>query len=261
MQKKSGKVEVWLEFLAVVCIVVGIAIGLMLYTVLPESLVRFSIGSLTAQIIVVAACSLLTWAATYYYAKQRRAAVQKELARKTIKKTYELLRTTNRTLDTIDQKAGTILSGAANGELDRALAHEFIQNIRNQVIEVYNSVSICIEDWRDIMSEEFEHIEKKERLLDKIILEQIIKAQRLQELNQDKESNEKEILALKADLARLAERQRMSQAEIISESRKLVGAPITTATNFTQPAASHAKFEQLVKLPVYLKEYEPGEML
>lgn len=258
MQKRSGKVEVWLEFLAVVCVVSGIAIGLMLYTILPGNFIHFRISSIAIQVIVLVACSIATWAATYYYAQQKLAKQQKLLARKTIKKTYELLRTTSRTLDNIDVKAGTILSGSTDSEfkLDRALAHEFIQNIRNQVVEVYNSVSVCIEDWRDIMTEEFEHIEKKERLLDKIILEQIIKAKHLQELNQDKEAHEKEILALKADLARLAERQRTSQSEIISESRKLIGAPITTAISLTNSTASQHKFEQLVKLPVYANEHQ-----
>ncbi|MHB8842007.1 MAG: hypothetical protein ACYC56_09540 [Candidatus Aquicultor sp.] len=259
MQKQSGKVEVWLEFLAIVCIICGIAVGFMLYTILPESFIHFRIGSLAMQIIIPIACSTITFAITYYVSKQKLAKRQKELARKSIKKTYELLRTTSRTLDTIDLKAGAILNNANDSEfkLDRELAHEFMQNIRNQVIEVYNSVSICIEDWRDIMADEFEHIEKKERLLDKIILEQIIKARHLQELNQDKEVHAKEILAIKADMARLAERQRTSQTEIISESRKLIGAPITTAISFTNSTASQSKFEQLVKLPVYAKEYEP----
>jgi len=258
MQKRSGKVEVWLEFLAVVCVICGIAVGLMLYTILPEGFIHLRIGSLTMQIVIPVVCSAITWAATYYYSRQKLAKRQKELARKSIKKTYELLRTTSRTLDTIDLKASTILNNANDGEikLDRELAHEFVQNIRNQVIEVYNSVSICIEDWRDIMADEFEHIEKKERLLDKIILEQIIKARHLQELNQDKEAHEKEILAIKADMARLAERQRTSQSEIIGESRKLIGAPITTVISFTNSTASQSKFEQLVKLPVYGKEYE-----
>jgi len=251
MKNGSGKVDVWLSILFAFCAFIGILFALELTA--NTSSVRISpIGVLIPSTTIF---TLIAFLVTRYYYKSRLYNSQKELARESVKKNFELLRIANRTLDNIDLKANTILNGGIDGELDRALAHEFVQNIRNQVVEIYNSIGTNIDDWRNVLSVEFEEIEKKERKLEKIVIDQMIKARRLKEIERSKVS-EQEINSLRAELARLAEKQRSTQAEIISDSKKLIGAPITKITDLTCPAASHSKMDHLLKQPLFLKEYD-----
>ncbi len=255
MHKKSSKVDVWLALLLTVCVLIGVflALNVIVSTPLYNS-IRFNTMPLYFALAII--LSSISWLLTRNYYKKKLSQAQKELAKKTIRKNFELLRVANRTLDNIDLKAGAILNGGTDGALDRALAHEFVQNIRNQVVEMYNGIGICIDDWRIVLSGEFEEIEKKERALEKLVLEQIIKARKLKELERDRAA-EKEIGAVKADLARLMERQHAAQAEIFSESKKLIGAPITSITNIACPSASQPKLDHLIKHPAYnIKELE-----
>lgn len=251
MKNGSGRVDVWLSILFAFCAFVGVLFALE-FAVNASSVKINPVGVSVASTVIF---TLITFLITRYYYKNHLHKDQKELARESIKKNFELLRIANRTLDNIDLKANTILNGGIDGDLDRALAHEFVQNIRNQVVEIYNSIGTGIDDWRVILSVEFEEIEKKERKLEKLVIEQMIKARRLKEIERSKAS-EQEVNSLRAELARLVEKQRSTEAEIISESKKLIGAPITKITDLTCPAPSQSKLDHLLKQPLFLKEYD-----
>ena len=251
MAKGSSRVEAWQLVLSIVYIVLGIIIGV-------RVAVEFSGGpktsSLAVEVLLLGSATLTIWALTNSYTKRKAKDKEKDLARNSIRKTFELLKTANRTLDNIDSKAATILNTNTDKDLDRALAHEFVQNIRTQVVEMYNDVSVCIEEWRDVLEEEFDEIEKRERQIDKLVIDQIIKTRKLHELERKTDVDEKEKEALRCELDRLAEKQRVSRTSILSESRKLVGAPITTIMDITSASYSVGKFEPIIKQPVYVSK-------
>ncbi|MCL6471553.1 MAG: hypothetical protein K6T91_01935 [Firmicutes bacterium] len=260
MDKKSSRVDFWLTLVLVIAIILGAGLFIGLQTDISPGLTNLVTSPfiyLPTSIILVA---LISWAFTRSVMRRKLAREQKEIAKKTIRKTFEILRVTSRTLDNIDLKAGAILTGGTSPHLDRALAHEFMQNVRNQVVEIYNSLSICIEDWEDILAEEFAEIERRERQIEKVGIEQAKKAKKLKELERDPFERDKEVAAVKADLLRLAEKKRMYQAELLSEAKRLVGAPITKTTDIAKPVPAHASFEQLIKPPVYLDDFETDEV-
>jgi len=252
MGKGSSRVEAWHLVLIILCVTLGVFLGLRLH----EEMIRNGIrpAMLAIESLLVITFSIVTWFITYHYFKYQSIKRQKDLARTSIRKTFELLKTTSRTLDNIDAKAATILNSNNSNTLDKSLAHEFVQGIRVQVIEIYNNVSTCIEEWRDTLLEEFDQIEKKERQIDKLIIDQIVKTRRLHELEKKGDANENEVSSLRAELDRLAEKQQVSRANILSESRKLVGAPITTIMDITRASYSLGKFEPVLKQPVYLND-------
>ncbi|HCG99744.1 MAG TPA: hypothetical protein DE036_08180 [Actinobacteria bacterium] len=251
LAKGSSKVEAWQLVLSIIYIFLGIIIGVRLHA-------EFSGGaktsSLAIEVLLLFTATIAIWAFTYSYSKRKAMKNEKDLARNSIRKTFELLKTANRTLDNIDIKAATILNSNTNKDLDRALAHEFVQNIRTQVVEIYNDISVCIEEWRDVLEDEFDEIERRERQIDKLVIDQIIKTRKLHELERKNDANENDIDILRGDLDRLAEKQRVSRTSILSESRKLVGAPITTIMDITSASYSIGKFEPIIKQPVYVSK-------
>jgi len=254
--KGSGRVEAWHLALSIVYIFLGIILGIRLHAELVSGVKATSLG---LEVLLITGVALVMWAFTFYYTKQKSVKKEKDLARNSIRRTFELLKTASRTLDNIDIKAATILNSSIDKDLDRALAHEFVQNIRTQVVEIYNDISVCIEEWRDTLEEEFDEIEKRERQIDKLVIDQIIKTRKLHELERRNDLNEKDIETLRTDLDRLAEKQRTSRASILSESRKLVGAPITTIMDITSAAYSLGKFEPIIKQPVYVSKSKEVE--
>lgn len=260
MEKRSSKIDFWLTLVAVIAVAIGGVLFLGFQLNIPPEIKKIMANPITYQSLGAILLSLIVWTATRYYTRRRFTRLQKEFAKKTVRKTFDLLRITSRTLDNIDLKAGAILTGGTSPALDRALAHEFMQNVRNQVVEIYNNVTICIEDWHDVLDEEFSEIEKRERQLERINIEQANKARKLKEFERRRDGREKEIKTLKADLARLAEKKRIYQANLLSEAKRLVGAPITKTTDFANLAPSNASFEHLLKPPLYLNEVEVDEI-
>jgi hypothetical protein len=251
LAKGSSKVEAWQLVLSLIYIFLGIIIGVRLHA---EFFGGAKTSSLAIEVILLITATIAIWAFTYSYSKRKALKKEKDLARNSIRKTFELLKTANRTLDNIDMKAATILNSNTNRDLDRALAHEFVQSIRTQVVEIYNDISICIEEWRDVLEDEFDEIERRERQIDKLVIDQIIKTRKLHELERKNDANENDIEILRGDLDRLAEKQRVSRTSILSESRKLVGAPITTIMDITSASYSIGKFEPIIKQPVYVSK-------
>ncbi|HEY3373460.1 MAG TPA: hypothetical protein VGK02_00120 [Candidatus Aquicultor sp.] len=244
MRRSSSSTEAWYALLALICAIAGIGVGLRWKAGPAGGLNMLKINTIIFPIALMFLSSLVTWFITVNYSKKKQIRYQKELAKKTVRKTFELMKTSKRTLDNLDVKANRIMSASPGPTIDKALSYEVLQNIRNQIVEIYNGMRICIEDWREVLSEEFDEIEKKERMLDKLTFEHLFKSQKLKEYEQTGTGTEKEILTIKADLARIAERQRTSQIDIISESRKLVGAPITAITSVAQSAPAQIMLEQ-----------------
>lgn len=250
MRKRSSKVEAWHISIFLPCAVTGILLGMRIYAEMINNGVKPE--ALLVEAMLIIASSFTVWSATHRHLKQKLAKQQKEAAKKSIKGAFELLKTASRTLDNIDVKAGTILNGSTSNSLDRALAYEYMQNVRIQVVEMYNDVCTYIEDWREVLEEEFDRIEANERMIDKIVIDQLTNTRKLHELERREDANPQEIKTIRAELDRLAERQRVSRSNILSESRKLVGAPITTIVDITSASYYLGSFEPIIKQPIYL---------